>query len=74
MPKYKLTYFNAKARAEVPRLMFAKAGVEYEDVRLKKPEFDEIKDSKARLFLFYDLGHTFFIFWFTDPPTLFSAN
>ena len=20
------------------------------------------------------LGQTFFIFWFTDPPTLFSAN
>ena len=25
-------------------------------------------------FSFTSLGHTFFIFWFTDPPTLFSAN
>ena len=47
MPAYKLTYFDAKARAEVPRLLFAKAGVEYEDVRVNKEQFTpDYKDSQ----------------------------
>ena len=33
MVKYKLIYFNLKARAEVIRYIFAHSGVEYEDVR-----------------------------------------
>eukprot|EP00058_Branchiostoma_floridae_P024899 XP_002610389.1 hypothetical protein BRAFLDRAFT_277735 [Branchiostoma floridae] len=32
-PKYKFTYFNARGRGELVRLIFAAAGVEYEDVR-----------------------------------------
>jgi len=35
MPSYKLTYFNLRARAEVARLLFAAAGVEYEDKRVQ---------------------------------------
>lgn len=34
MTTYKLTYFPARARAELIRLIFAQAGVEYENVRL----------------------------------------
>ena len=34
MPNYKLYYFNGRGAAEVIRLVFAQAGVEYEDVRL----------------------------------------
>ncbi|CAH1781937.1 unnamed protein product [Owenia fusiformis] len=34
MPKYRLVYFNARGRAETPRILFALAGEEYEDVRL----------------------------------------
>ena len=34
MPKYKLTYFDIKARAEPIRILFAYAGEEYEDYRL----------------------------------------
>ena len=34
MPKYKLSYFNFRARAELARLIFAVADVEYEDDRV----------------------------------------
>jgi len=34
MVNYKLTYFNARGRAEIIRLIFAIAEVEYEDVRV----------------------------------------
>ncbi|XP_077999241.1 hematopoietic prostaglandin D synthase-like [Glandiceps talaboti] len=37
MPKYKLIYFNARGRAEVIRMIFAVAGVEYEEVRCPYP-------------------------------------
>jgi len=35
MPVYKFTYFNVRAKGEVIRLIFAAAGVEYEDVRVE---------------------------------------
>jgi len=38
MVHYKLTYFNSRGRAEHIRLLFALAGVEYEDVRLDHGE------------------------------------
>jgi len=34
MPTYKFTYFNCRAKGEVVRLMFAAAGVQFEDVRI----------------------------------------
>ena len=34
MPVYRLQYFDFRARAEVPRLLFAYAGQEFEDVRV----------------------------------------
>ncbi|XP_077999205.1 uncharacterized protein LOC144452069 [Glandiceps talaboti] len=45
MPQYKLTYFNAKARAEVTRLIFAAAGVEFEDVRVEFADWPPLKAS-----------------------------
>ena len=43
MPKYKLIYFNGRGRAELTRLVFAQAGVEYEDCRITKEEWSKIK-------------------------------
>ena len=48
MPKYTLTYFNLRARAEVSRLIFALANQEYEDVRF---ELDEWLSYKPRMLL-----------------------
>ncbi|XP_066304185.1 glutathione S-transferase 1-like [Branchiostoma lanceolatum] len=42
-PKYKLTYFDVRSRGEPTRLIFAAAGVEYEDVRLTFEEWPPIK-------------------------------
>eukprot|EP00058_Branchiostoma_floridae_P024903 XP_002610393.1 hypothetical protein BRAFLDRAFT_209281 [Branchiostoma floridae] len=42
-PKYKLTYFDVRARAEPTRLLFAAAGVEYEDVRVQRQDWEALK-------------------------------
>ena len=41
--KIKLTYFNARGRAEVSRLMLAHKGVEYEDCRITRDQWPELK-------------------------------
>ena len=46
MSTYKLTYFPVRARAEVIRFVFVQAGVKYEDVRIKKEDWPELKPSK----------------------------
>ena len=45
MSSYKLTYFNARGRAEGARLVFAQAGVEYEDKRVTMEEWAQLKPS-----------------------------
>ncbi|XP_070543871.1 hematopoietic prostaglandin D synthase-like [Ptychodera flava] len=45
MPAYKLKYFNLRARAEVSRLLFAAAGVDYEDVRYESEQWQTEKAS-----------------------------
>ena len=44
-PKIKLTYFNLEGRAELTRMILAQAGVEFEDVRLKREEWLAMKPS-----------------------------
>ena len=47
MSSYKLTYFNARGKAEIIRLIFAQAGVEYEDIRIGGNEWrEQLKQSK----------------------------
>uniref|UniRef100_A0A914VBI2 glutathione transferase n=1 Tax=Plectus sambesii TaxID=2011161 RepID=A0A914VBI2_9BILA len=43
MPHYKLTYLNMMGRAEHIRLIFAQAGVEYDDNRLTQEEWAAFK-------------------------------
>jgi len=43
---YKLTYFNGRGRAELSRLIFAQAGVPYEDVRIEGAQWPQLKPSE----------------------------
>lgn len=43
-PQYKLTYFNMRGKAEVIRLLFAVAGVEYEDCRIERDDWPTEKE------------------------------
>ncbi|KAJ7389531.1 hypothetical protein OS493_030916 [Desmophyllum pertusum] len=45
MPRYVLTYFNVRGRAEPIRLLFHVAGVEFEDKRLTSEEWAVMKTS-----------------------------
>ena len=51
MSRYKLTYFNFRARAESTRIAFAYGGVEYEDIRIemlpREKEWLPIKKSEC---------------------------
>jgi len=44
---YKLTYFSGRGRAELSRLIFAQAGVQYEDVRIEGDQWPQLKPSKS---------------------------
>ena len=43
-PKYVLTYFAVRGRAEITRLLFKVAGVEFEDKRLTFEEWGKEKE------------------------------
>ena len=43
MPSYKLTYFNARGAAELLRLCFKQAEVEFEDFRIAIEEWPTFK-------------------------------
>ena len=65
MPKYKLTYFNAKGRAETSRILFALAKQEYEDDRFA---FEDWPQRKPGMFYIYVVllykVHLFISKWF----------
>uniref|UniRef100_A0A8C7Q362 glutathione transferase n=1 Tax=Oncorhynchus mykiss TaxID=8022 RepID=A0A8C7Q362_ONCMY len=43
MTSYKLTYFNMRGRAELPRYIFAYAGIAFEDRRVEWRDWPSIK-------------------------------
>lgn len=43
MNKFKLVYFNGRGLAELTRLAFAYLGVPYEDVRIERENWDQVK-------------------------------
>jgi len=43
---YKLYYFNGRGRAELSRLIFAQAGVQYEDARVEQADWPKLKPSE----------------------------
>ncbi|XP_064652650.1 glutathione S-transferase-like [Lineus longissimus] len=45
MPKYTLQYFDGRGRAEVSRLIFAAAGVAFEDQRIDGEDWPKIKST-----------------------------
>ena len=47
MPKYTLVYFDAKARGELIRLIFAEANQEYEDDRITFTDWPKRKPGKT---------------------------
>ena len=47
MPEYKLTYFNLRGRAELSRLIFAYAGQKFQDVRIEREQWPELKESES---------------------------
>ena len=46
MSSYKLYYFNARAGGEPIRIIFAQAGVKYEDIRFEREGEEWVKKHK----------------------------
>lgn len=52
MTKYQLYYFDSRGRAEYARLVFAAAGVEYEDIRVSREEWPAMKKGENEAMLY----------------------
>lgn len=48
MSSYTLYYFDGRGRAEICRMLFAAAGVQYADKRIELKKWDYFKSSKYR--------------------------
>lgn len=61
-PSYKLIYFNWKGRAEGARYIFHLAGQEFEDYRVTKEEWKQLKPSK-NLIIQLEVSYLFIAPW-----------
>ena len=50
---YRLIYFDFKGRGELIRFLFAGVGVPFQDVRISKNEWPQVKISKLFILLCY---------------------
>ena len=55
MVKYSLHYFNGRGRAEISRLIFAAAGVEFNDHRIE--DWPKTKSGKDKMYIFIEYLH-----------------
>ncbi len=55
--EYKLSYFGTRGRGEVIRMVFAAAGVKFEDERIAREQWPDVKPSKLLIFA-YMYTHT----------------
>lgn len=53
MKEYKLTYFDIRGRAEISRLVFVAAGVDFTDDRIQRETWPALKPSKLYIFIVY---------------------
>lgn len=51
MPAYKIIYFNVKALAEPMRFLLSYGNIDFEDVRVEKEDWPELKPSKFSIYL-----------------------
>jgi len=73
MVKYTLVYFDGRGRAEVSRILFELAGVEYEDKRIKGEDWGKLK-SGEHLSLVQKLYGQTFTTWLTEEDTSVLSN
>lgn len=62
MASYRLHYFDVRGRAEIVRMLFKLAQVEFEDIRVTESEWTRVKLGKLFVDFFYRLINLFFFY------------
>lgn len=65
MSQYKLIYFNGRGRGELIRLIFAAAGVDFEDYRINMEEWNQLKPSKSAALEFASIVRYLYLIYYT---------